>query len=179
MTELLVLNLVGKGLVTDQMVLTIGYDIENLTDPKISKAYTGAVTTDVYGRKIPKHAHGTANIGRQTSSTRLITDAVMDLYERIVDKNLLVRRVTLVANHLADERSVVKTDNYEQLDLFMDYDALNQQRQKEETELEKERRIQQTILTVKKKYGKNWCTSLWKSYCKGKFKSAYNGFRAV
>lgn len=155
MTDLLVLDLVDKGLVTDQMVLTVGYDIENLTDSKISKAYTGVVTTDVYGRKIPKHAHGTANIGRHTSSTRLITDAVMDLYERIVDKNLLVRRVTVVANHLVDKCSIAKTDAYEQLDLFTDYDALNRKRQKEEGELEKEKRIQQALLSIKKKYGKN------------------------
>lgn len=155
MTDMLVLDLVDKGLVTDQMVLTIGYDIENLTNPNISRKYTGEVTTDAYGRKIPKHAHGTANIGRQTSSTKLIMDAVMDLYERIVDKNMLVRRVTLVANHLISERSVVKTDAYEQLDLFTDYAAMEQQRHEEESELEKEKRMQQALLSIKKKYGKN------------------------
>ena len=89
MTDLLVLDLVEKGLVADQMVLTIGYDIENLTNPQISKSYHGEVTTDHYGRKVPKHAHGTANLNRKTSSTMLIMDAVMDLFDRIADKNLL------------------------------------------------------------------------------------------
>ena len=103
MTDLLVLDLVEKRLMTDQMVLTIGYDIENLTDPCIRKAYKGEVTVDRYGRKVPKHAHGSVNLGRQTSSTKLITDAVMELYDRIADPELLVRRVTVTANHLAEE----------------------------------------------------------------------------
>ena len=98
MTDLLVLDLVDKGLVTDQMVLTIGYDIENLTNPERAKLYKGEITIDRYGRRIPKQAHGTVNLDRQTSSTRLIIDAVMDLYDRIVDKNLLVRRITIGAN---------------------------------------------------------------------------------
>lgn len=106
MTDLLVLDLVDKGLVTDQIVLTIGYDIENLTDPGRSSRYKGEITTDHYGRKIPKHAHGTANLDRQTSSTMLIMNAVTELYDRIVDKNLLVRRITISANHIVDESSV-------------------------------------------------------------------------
>lgn len=98
MTDLLVLNLVDKGLVTDQLVLTVGYDIENLTDPEIRKRYQGEIVTDRYGRKIPKHAHGTANLDRKTSSTMLILDAVMDLYDRIIDHNLLVRRIYVTAS---------------------------------------------------------------------------------
>ena len=83
------LDLVDKRLVTDQIVLTVGYDIENLTDPDRYRKYKGSVTIDRYGRKVPKHAHGTTNLKRKTSSTMLITDAVMELYDRIVDKNLL------------------------------------------------------------------------------------------
>lgn len=155
MTDLLVLDLVDKGLVTDQMVLTLGYDIENLTDPVRKKNYKGPVTTDPYGRKIPKHAHGTANLGRQTSSTRLIIDAVMELYDRIVDQNLLIRRITLGANHVVEETSVVRNAVPEQLDLFTDYEALEREREQEEAELEKEKHIQQAVLSIKKKYGKN------------------------
>lgn len=157
MTDLLVLDLVEKKLVTDQMVLTIGYDIENLTDPEISRNYSGEVTTDHYGRKVPKHAHGTANLDRPTSSTKRIMEAVTALYERIVDKNLLIRRINVTANHLTDESAAHERsqDSYIQMDLFTDYEALEEQRQKEETDLKKERAIQEAILSVKKKYGKN------------------------
>ncbi len=155
MTDLLVLDLVDKGLVTDQIVLTVGYDIENLTDPKRRSAYKGQVTTDHYGRKIPKHAHGTANLGRQTSSTRLITDAVMDLYDRIVDEALLVRRLNIIANHVVSESDVTPVAVPEQLDLFTDYEALEKQREEENAALEREKKMQQAVLTIKKKFGKN------------------------
>ena len=112
MTDLLVLDLVDKRLVTDQLVLTVGYDIENLEDPKIRKLYHGALTTDHYGRSVPKSAHGSANLGRQTSSTKLILDAVTELFERIVNKNLLIRRVNIAANHVVDEAAVQKTDEF-------------------------------------------------------------------
>lgn len=155
MTDLLALNLVDRGLVTDQMVLSVGYDIENLSKGKSSKAYSGEVTTDRYGRRIPKHAHGTANLGRQTSSTKLITDAVLELYDSIVNRNLMVRRVYLTANHVVDEGSIVRTESYEQLDLFTDYTALVEKRKKEEAELAQEKRMQQAVLSIKKKFGKN------------------------
>lgn len=155
MTDLLVLDLVDKGLVTDQMVLTLGYDIENLTDPERRRKYKGPVTTDPYGRKIPKHAHGTANLDRPTSSTRLIIDAVMELFDRIIDPNLLVRRITIGANHVVEEVSVVKDSVPEQLDLFTDYEALERERKVQDEELEKEKHIQQALLDIKKKYGKN------------------------
>lgn len=155
MVDLLVLDLVDKGLVTDQIVLTVGYDIENLTDPKRRNAYKGPVTTDHYGRKIPKHAHGTANLNRQTSSTKLITDAVMELYDRIVDPALLVRRLNIAANHVVAEDSVKKVDFVEQLDLFTDYEALEKQRKDEEAALEREKKMQQAVLSIKKKFGKN------------------------
>lgn len=155
MTELLVLDLVEKGLVTDQMVLTVGYDRENLSNPEIRKQYKGAVTTDRYGRKIPKHAHGTANLDRQTSSTMLIMNAVMDLFDRIVDQNLLVRRVNLTANHVILECDMVSADSYEQMDLFTDYAAEQQKREAEEKVLEREKRMQHAMLDIKKKFGKN------------------------
>lgn len=155
MTDLLVLDLVEKKLVTDQMALTIGYDIENLTNAKIRRNYKGEVTTDHYGRKVPKHAHGTANLDRQTSSTQLIMDAVMNLYDRIINPNLLIRRVTVVANHLVDEAQAKEAEQYEQLDLFTDYAALEKERKKEEEKLSKERKLQEAVLSVKKKFGKN------------------------
>ncbi len=155
MLDLLTLELVDKGLVTDQIVLTVGYDIENLTDPVRRKSYTGAVTTDFYGRKVPKHAHGTANLGRHTASTRLITDAVMELFERICDKNLLVRRINISANHVLYEDSVPDTSIPEQLDLFTDIEELDRKRQEEENALLREKKRQQALVNIKKRYGKN------------------------
>lgn len=155
MTELLVLDLVDKGLVTDQMVLTVGYDIENLTDPKRRSMYKGAVTTDHYGRKVPKHAHGTTNLDRQTSSTRLISKAVTELYDRIVDKNLLVRRINITANRIVSENMVVKKNEYEQLDLFTDYEELHRKQAEEDAALEREKNMQKAMLDIKKKFGKN------------------------
>ena len=155
MTDLLVLDLVDKGLVTDQIVLTIGYDIENLTDPNRSRNYKGAVTTDHYGRKVPKHAHGTINLKKQTSSTMRITEGVMELYDKIVDQNLLIRRINITANKLVEESAVKNKEEYEQLDLFTDYKAREQQQAEEEAALEREKRMQQTMLAIKKKFGKN------------------------
>lgn len=155
MTDMLVLDLVDKGLVTDQMVLTVGYDIENFTDPVRNSRYHGAVNVDRYGRRIPKHAHGTANLGHLTSSTREITEAVMNLFDRIVDPNLLTRRINLVANHVTSENAVHKQPAVEQLDLFMDYVTLEQKQKQEESELEKEKKMQQAMLEIKKKFGKN------------------------
>ena len=155
MTDLLVLDLVEKKLVTDQMVLTIGYDIDNLTNPEIRKNYKGQIITDHYGRKVPKHANGSANLKRQTSSTRIITDAVMELYDRIVDPGLLIRRVTIAANHLVDETQAVAKEQFEQLDLFTDYAALERERKEEEERLSRERKLQEAMLSIKKKFGKN------------------------
>lgn len=154
MTDLMSLDLVDKGLVTDQIVLTIGYDIDNLTDLARKKRYKGAVTTDRYGRKVPKHAHGTINLKRQTSSTQMLMDAVMELYDRIVDKDLLIRRINITANKLVDEHTAT-SEAYEQLDFFTDYEAVKKQREKEEADLERERHMQEAMLNIKKKYGKN------------------------
>jgi DNA polymerase V len=155
MTDLLVLDLVDKGLVTDQIVLTVGYDIENLNDPDIKKKYHGPVTTDHYGRQVPKHAHGTANLNRQTSSTKLIIDAVMDIYTRIADENLLVRRINITANHVVSESMVEKENSYEQLDLFTNYEAKQKEKEEEEATFQKEKKMQLAILDIKKKFGKN------------------------
>lgn len=155
MADLLALELVDKRLVTDQLTLTIGYDRDNLTDPGISRSYKGEVTKDRYGRKVPKHAHGTANLDCQTSSTQLITDAVLTLYDRIVNPRLFLRRVTISANHLIDESEAVITVPCEQLDLFTDYAALEREKEAEKARRAKERRLQEAMLTVKKKYGKN------------------------
>ncbi len=155
MTDLLAFDLIEKNLVTDQLVLTVGYDVENLTDPARRSQYKGQITIDTYGRKIPKHAHGTANIGCQTSSARRLIDTVTALYDRIVDPALLVRRVSISANHLVDEKTMAKRSPVEQLDLFADYETIQREREKEEAALEKEKKIQHTLLSIKKKFGKN------------------------
>lgn len=155
MTDLLVLDLVDKGLVTDQMVLTIGYDIDNLTDPNIRKKFHGEVTTDRYGRKVPKHAHGTANLPEYTSSTKMIMKAVEDLYDRIINLNLLVRRIYVVASRVIPEEEAKQKEVFEQMDLFTDYEALKKEKEQEQTELQKEKRIQHAILDLQKKFGKN------------------------
>lgn len=155
MADLLALDLVDKGLVADQVVLTIGYDIENLTNPEIKRKYKGPVTTDHYGRRVPKHAHGTRNLNQYTSSTKLILDAVTKLYEEITDKNLLVRRVNVTVNHVIEEKMAVKEEVFEQLDLFTDYEARQKEKEEEHAEAERERRLQMAMLDIKKKYGKN------------------------
>ncbi len=155
MTDLLVLDLVEKRLVTNQLVLTIGYDIENLKDPARAKTYKGEVTTDHYGRSVPKHAHGTQNLDRQTSAGSLIEKAVMGLFDRIVDKDLLVRRINIAACKLIPESEVKETGQGEQLDLFTDYEALEKQREKENADLARERNRQEAILSIRKRYGKN------------------------
>ena len=156
MADMLVLDLVDKGLVTDQIVITIGYDIENLTDPERSRKYHGPVVKDHYGRAIPKHAHGTANLDSYTSSTRKIMCAVSELFDRIVDKNLLLRRLNITANHVLPEADAPKkNDSFEQLDLFTDYAARDAKQEQEQAELEREKKMQQAMLTIKKKFGKN------------------------
>ena len=150
-----VLDLVEKGIVTDQIVMTIGYDIENLTDSAISAQYHGEVTTDFYGRKVPKHAHGTANLKRKTSSSRIITEAAMELFDRIVDHNLLIRRINIAACKLAREQDLPKEREPEQLTLFEDPAATLLREQQEEAALASEKRMQKAILDIRKRYGKN------------------------
>ena len=147
MADALALDLVSKNLVTDQIVMTVGYDIAN-------KDYKGEITVDRYGRKIPKHAHGTQNLKMQTSSEKLIRTATLELFDRIVDKDLLVRRLYITAGKVVDE-SEKKEPVPEQMDLFTDYAAEEKKRAEEKERLEKERKRQQAVLDIKNKYGKN------------------------
>lgn len=146
MADLLSMDLVDKALVTDQIVLTIGYDRENLDNAQIRASYQGPVTTDHFGRRIPQHAHGTANLLRHSASSREIIQAVMELYDRIVNPQLLIRRINLTANHVVRE-SHIPVGQAEQLDLFSDAAA--------EQNLQKEKRRQLAVLQIRKKYGKN------------------------
>ncbi len=155
MTDSLVLDLVEKGLVTDQMVLTVGYDVENLKDKTREKSYKGEVKTDFYGRKIPKSAHGSVNLGAFHSSTARITEAVTALYDRIVDKGLLVRRMHVVANHVTSEEKLEAAQPYEQLDFFSADAQAEADRKLEQERLQRERKRQQAVLAIQKKYGKN------------------------
>ena len=156
MADMLTLDLVDKGLVTDQIVVTVGYDIENLADPERRAKYHGAIVKDGYGREIPKHSHGTINLDGHTSSTKKIVCAVSELFDRITDKNLLIRRLNVTANHvIAESAAAKKNDGYEQLDLFTDYAALQAEQEQEQRELEREKKMQEAMLTIKKKFGKN------------------------
>ena len=151
MADLLALDLFEKQYVTDQIVLTVGYDIDNLTDPERKKYYRGPVTTDHYGRQVPKHAHGTTNLKQKTSSAMQLIQATLELYDRIVHPRLLVRRISICANRIVPEAEYVKEPTYEQMSLFD-----TPQESKEENELlARERKLQQAMLDVKKRYGKN------------------------
>lgn len=155
MTDNLVLDLVDKKMVTDQIVLTIGYDIENLKIEEISRKYRGEITIDSYGRRVPKQAHGTSNIHKQTSSTRLIMETVLDLFDRIVNKDLLIRKISISANRVVNENVASKKIIHQQVDLFTDYTALEKQKEQENEKEEKEKKRQEAILLIKKKFGKN------------------------
>ena len=144
MAEAAALNLVEKGLVTDQLTLTVGYDISNVTDPALRAKYRGEIKTDRYGRQTPKPAHGTANLDRYTSSGKIISEAVLELYDRIIDHSLLVRRMYLGVNHvLPEQEAASRTPAFEQLDLFTDYAA------------EEARNLQRAMLEIRKKFGNN------------------------
>lgn len=153
MMELLSLDLVSKRLVTNQVVLTIGYDRENIGNQSIH--YNGEITSDHYGRATPKHAHGTINLKDYTSSTKILIDAVEMLFDRITDKSLLIRRINITACKVINEMNIRKVKSHDQLDLFTDYEALKKQEEKENIEREKENNLQKAILNIKMKYGKN------------------------
>lgn len=156
MADQLALDLLDKNLAADQLVLTIGYDTDNLSDPEIRKLYRGPVTTDHYGRSVPKHAHGSQNLGHVTSSSRQLMDAAAALYERIADKNLLIRRVSLAACHAVSEtEAAAACTDYQQLDLFTDYEALEKAKQAQQEASEREKKVQKAVLDIKKKFGKN------------------------
>ena len=153
MADALALDLVDKRLVTDQLVLTVGY--ESLAGQQQSAGYQGVVTTDRYGRKIPKHAHGTENLSGHTSSANDLMDAVSKLYDRIVDPALLIRRLSISANHLLDEDAAQQQETVEQLDLFTDYDAKAERQEEDAAAHARERKIQEAMLDIKRRYGKN------------------------
>jgi len=151
MIDLLALDLVDRAVVTDQIVLTIGYDRENLTNPEIRARYKGEVVYDHYGRLIPKHSHGTENLGKYTSSSRIITEAMMRLYDRIINKDLLVRRVTVCAARLLTESDAKKKNEFVQLDFFTDYEEIKREKREED----REKSMQKAVIDIKKKFGKN------------------------
>ena len=167
MADQLALDLAGKGLVTDQLVLTIGYDIDNLSNADIARNYHGEVTVDRYGRRIPKPAHGTGNLPVCTSSSRILIDSATKLYERITNPGLLIRRINITANHVvpnAAEPGISAhsntTEKYEQLSLFDTpgfdgYDERKKQEDKMQDIIEKDDRMQQAVLDIKKRYGRN------------------------
>ena len=155
MADQMALKLVANRLVAGQVIVSVGYDRESLANPEISAKYHGEVVTDHYGRQVPKHVHGTANLDRQTSSSKLITKAVLDVYDRVVNKDLLIRRLNITVNHVVDETSVNSKKMPEQLNLFTDYEALREKERKEQAALDKERRVQEAQLAIKQRYGKN------------------------
>lgn len=155
MADNLVLDLVEKHLKTNQLVLTIGYDIENLTNPQIARLYNGDITIDNYGRNVPKHSHGTINIDHMTSSTKIITNEVIKLYDRITNPILLVRRINLTACNLVDEDYKENKVVVEQLDIFTNYETFIKQKEINIKEEQDEKKIQKTLLDIKRKYGKN------------------------
>ncbi len=156
MTDALVLNLVDKKYLTKQMTLTVIYDAQSLKNPYVKASYKGEITYDHYGREIPKHAHGTVNLDFFTSSAHIIIDAVMGLYERIIDNSLLVRKIYVVAcNLIKDDGKLKLSSDNVQLDLFTDYETLKQKMSEKSKALEKEKRMQEAVLQIKKRYGKN------------------------
>lgn len=155
MADQLALDLVEKGMVTDQVVLTVGYDRENLTDPSRREAYRGEVAKDRYGRPIPKHAHGTRNLEQPTSSARKLREAAAALFDRIADPGLLIRRLYVTAGRAVPEGEIKKEEVYEQLDLFTDYAVLEEQKKKEKEALEREKKMQQAMVDIRKRFGKN------------------------
>ncbi len=194
MMELLALDLVDKGLLTNQIVLTVGYDIENLSDPERRKAYKGEITVDGYGREIPKHAHGTGNLPFSTSSTKLTTDCVLEVFDRVVDESLLTRRISITANNLVleseykresegasaepeqismfdmlaggDDSQATERVSSKETTVYSEQDKPNSTmvaesilgstgNDNDEDALEKEKQVQEAMLKIKKRFGKN------------------------
>ena len=151
MTDLLVLDLVEKQLLTDQITLTVGYDIDNISENGV---YEGAITTDRYGRNIPKHAHGTTTLERYTSSTKEIMSSVTELYDRIINPKLSVRRINISANRLLNEAEASKREEATQLDIFSYLEPTVDENSKI-AEQKKERKKQEALINIKNKYGKN------------------------
>ena len=150
MAELLSLDLVKKDLITSKLVLDIGYDICNLSK-SLNTSYDGEIKLDYYGREVPKHAHGTINIDHKTSSTKILTEKFVELFDKIINRNLYVRRVTLSACDIVNEEDYKNILVYEQMNMFIDYNKLAKERQKER----EEKALQKTVLNIKERYGKN------------------------
>ena len=155
MAEALAIQLVEHGLATNQIVLTVGYDIENLNEDRGTEKYQGEVKIDHYGRRIPKHAHGTENFAEYTSSVKQITDKMLELYDRLVDSKLMVRRLNMSANRVILEKDIVKNQGMEQMSLFVDYEAEEAKAKEQEQILAKEKQMVQAVIDIKKKFGKN------------------------
>ena len=155
MAEKLSLELFSRRLVTDQLVLDVGYDIDNVGNPDLRAYLRGKVTLDRYGRKVPRPAHGSENLTAQTASTEEIIQAAVRLYDRIADRRLTIRRFNLSASHTVPESAVKKEETYEQLDLFTDYGLLERQRKQEQAKRERERKMQEAVLAIKNRFGKN------------------------
>lgn len=155
MTDSLIFELLEKKLVTNQVGLVIDYDRECLSNPKMAKSYTGEVTVDAYGRKIPKHSRGSRSLECHTSSTTLILNAMTQLFDQIVNEKLLVRRLTIAFHHVVNEQTVNSTPTIAQLDLFTDYQAIQEKQEQEKKYLERERKKQETLLSIRQKFGKN------------------------
>ena len=150
MTDLLVLDMVRKGVAADQIVLHIGYDHTG-----IPADYAGTLTKNYYGKTVPKPAHGSVSLGKHTASAKLILAAVMQLYDSIIDSGLLVRRLNVTANHVVPEQSICGEDAPVQYGLFDDVEALERRRAQEQLRLAKERKLQEAVLSIKSRYGKN------------------------
>lgn len=155
MADILALDLVAKKLTTNQLIITVGYDIDNLINPTLRDKYKGEITTDHYGRNIPKHSHGTINLDHYTSSSKVIMEKMLELYDRIVNKDLLIRRINVVANNVVDEKIANKTPKYEQFDIFTNYQEQDEKIRKQQVEEQEENKLQNVLLSIKSKYGKN------------------------
>ena len=155
MTDLLSLNLVEKGLMTDQLVLVIGYDTDSLKNPAAREGYAGQIVLDHYGRQIPRPSQGTENLGQWTSSTRGMVRAMLRLYDRIIQPGMLVRRVNVVAARVLPEGQARQRPAFEQMDLFTDYAAEDARRARENAAFRRERRCQEAVLSIRRRFGKN------------------------
>ena len=155
MIDLLALDLVEKRVMTNQIVITVGYDVDNLNKNRDGNIYTGDIQTDMYGRKLPKNAHGTVNISEYTSSARRIMDAVLELFDSVVDHSLYVRRMYITAGNLISEDDAREKNSVRQFDLFEDFGEGKKKRQEKCREEEREHEMQKAMLEIKNKYGKN------------------------
>ena len=155
MIDLHSLDIFAKGLATDQIVLDIGYDTENLTNPKIRAKYKGPIVKDHYGREVPKSAHGTKNLPKKTSSSHILTQATVELFDEIIDKNLLIRRINIAAQKLVFEADIKDDNEVVQLTLFDNPEELQKKKEAEEAALAREKRMQRAVVDIKTRYGKN------------------------